>query len=85
MCFMTRSATSNRARPVQAEDASGVVVEDGDLVGTQFHALTVRGHVTDGKDLCRSPTRTANGATSNKLECLVIGQNMTSSLERFPP
>jgi hypothetical protein len=47
-------AFAELARPVQAEDAGGYVTEDWDLVGTKFHALTVRGHVGGGKELCRS-------------------------------
>ena len=39
------------ASPVKAEDASGVVVEDRDLIRSKFHTLTVRGQIPKGKDL----------------------------------
>jgi hypothetical protein len=41
------------ARPMKSEDAGGVVFENRDLIGTQFHPATLEGHSLGGKDLCR--------------------------------
>ena len=38
-------AFAELARPVEAEDAGGVVVEDRDLIGAKFHPATLKGDV----------------------------------------
>ena len=45
-------AFAELAGPIEAEDAGGVVVEDWDLVGAEFHARTMWGRVAEWKDLC---------------------------------
>jgi hypothetical protein len=50
-------ALAELARPVETEDAGGVVAEDGDLIRTKFHARTVRGDLAEEKDLCRTIRR----------------------------
>jgi hypothetical protein len=49
-------AFAELTRPMEAEDSGGVVGEDRDLIGTKFHALTVRSHRAGRKNLCRSST-----------------------------
>ena len=50
-------AFAELARPMQAEDAGGVVGEDGDLVRAQMHALTVGSYTRERKDLCTTCRR----------------------------